>query len=221
MKFPRNVRVFKGELNAAPLVSVLFLLILFILFASLVYTPGIPVKLDDSPGQTNGLPVFVTLKGEAVFNGATNSTLDLAWLRKSLAALSVGSTVSIRPESGAPKEAVNRVREVVRNSGRIELPYAPGLSGTTNRTVAVAVNMAGQLFFRNKLVTEAELTGQLRAAVQERPSPLTVVLLADRAVDNETLTRLGMLAREAGARELLIASRPRLFDSVRPAAPAQ
>lgn len=216
MKFPRNVRVFKGELNAAPLVSVLFLLILFVLFTMLVYTPGIPVKLDDSPGQTNGRPVLVTAKGEAVFNGVTNSTLDLDRLRKDFAALPIGSTISIRPETGAPKEAVNRVRELIRNSGRIELPTAPALAGTTNRTVAVAVNLAGQLFYRNKLVTEAELSEVLRTVVQERADPLTVVLLADRSVNNETLTRLGILARDAGAKELLIASRPRVFDSVMP-----
>ncbi len=221
MKFPRNVRVFKGELNAAPLVSVLFLLLLFILFTTLVYTPGIPVTLDDSPGQTNGLPILLTAKGDAVFNGRTNSTLELEPLRRAIGSLPPGTTLSIRPEPGAPKEAVNRVRELIRNSGRVELPTASGLSGTTNRTVAVAVNLAGQLFFRNQLVTEMELSQLLRTAAQERPSPLTVVLLADRSVDNETLTRLHVLARNAGAKELLLASRPRLFDSVMPAASPQ
>ncbi len=218
MKFPRNVRVFKGEMNAAPLVSVLFLLIIFVLFASLVHTPGIPVKLDDSPWQTNGLPILVTAKGDALFNGRTNSTLALDHLRREIAALPLGTTLSIRPESDAPREAVNRVRELIRNAGRIELPASAGLAGTTNRTVAVAVNLAGQLFFRNQLVTEKELSQHLRKAVQEKTSPLTVVMLADRSVDNETLTRIGLLARDAGAKDLLLASRPRLFDSVLPAA---
>ncbi len=213
MKFPRNVRVFKGELNTAPLVAVFFLLLLFTVFASLVHTPGVLVKLDESPGQTNGLPILITARGDAVLNGRTNSTTDTYRLRRELGALPIGTLLSIRQEPGAPRDAFTRVRELVRDLGRIELPSASGLAGTTNRTVAVAVNLAGQLFFRNRPVTESDLALHLRAAVREKPSGLTVVLLADRAVDNETLTRLTLLAADAGAKELLIASRPRLFES--------
>jgi biopolymer transport protein ExbD len=215
MKFPRNVRVFKGELNAAPLVGVFFLLLLFVVFASLVHTPGILVKLDGSSGQTNGLPIFVTVKGDAVFNGQTNSPSNLDRLRRDLGARP-GAVFSVRSEPGAPRDAVQRVRDLVRDAGRIELPSATGLASTTNRTVAVAVNVAGQLFFRNKLVTEAELAKHLRDAVNEQPAPLAIVLLMDRQVDIETQTRIALLATEAGAKELLNATRARLFDSARP-----
>jgi len=46
MKFPRNARIFHGQLDAAPFATVFFLLVLFLLLASLVYTPGIRLPLE-------------------------------------------------------------------------------------------------------------------------------------------------------------------------------
>jgi biopolymer transport protein ExbD len=45
MKFPRNARIFRGQLDAAPFASVFFLLIIFILLGKLLYAPGIQVRL--------------------------------------------------------------------------------------------------------------------------------------------------------------------------------
>jgi len=53
MKFPRNARIFRGQLDAAPFASVLFLLVIFLMLGSLVYTPGVPLQLpvaNDLPG---------------------------------------------------------------------------------------------------------------------------------------------------------------------------
>jgi biopolymer transport protein ExbD len=53
MKFPRNARMFKGQLDAAPLACVLFCLLIFLLLALVVPIPGIPVHLPDAiPGET-------------------------------------------------------------------------------------------------------------------------------------------------------------------------
>ena len=52
MKFPRNARIFRGRLDAAPFAAVFFLLAMFLLLASLIYTPGVHVELplaDDLP----------------------------------------------------------------------------------------------------------------------------------------------------------------------------
>jgi hypothetical protein len=40
MKFPRNARIFRGQLDAAPFAAVLFLLVIFLMLGSLVYTTG-------------------------------------------------------------------------------------------------------------------------------------------------------------------------------------
>jgi len=45
MKFPRNARIFRGQLDAAPLASVFFLLVMFVLLSSLIYTPGVRIEL--------------------------------------------------------------------------------------------------------------------------------------------------------------------------------
>jgi biopolymer transport protein ExbD len=53
MKFTRNARIFRGQLDAAPFASVLFLLLIFVLLGSRSYTPGVRVELpqaDDLPG---------------------------------------------------------------------------------------------------------------------------------------------------------------------------
>jgi biopolymer transport protein ExbD len=49
MKFPRNARIFRGQLDAAPFASVFFLLLIFILMGSLQYTPGVRVQLPELP----------------------------------------------------------------------------------------------------------------------------------------------------------------------------
>lgn len=53
MRFPRNVRIFRGQLDFTPFASVFFLLVIFVMLAGLVYTPGIRIQMpvaDDLPG---------------------------------------------------------------------------------------------------------------------------------------------------------------------------
>jgi biopolymer transport protein ExbD len=49
MKFPRNARIFRGQLDAAPFAAVFFLLVIFALLTSLVYTPGVYINLPTAP----------------------------------------------------------------------------------------------------------------------------------------------------------------------------
>lgn len=45
MKFPRNARIFRGQLDAAPFATVFFLLVIFLMLGSLLYTPGVRLQL--------------------------------------------------------------------------------------------------------------------------------------------------------------------------------
>src|ERR1043165_9380664 len=45
MKFPRHARIFRGQLDVAPFAAVFFLLVIFLLLASLLYTPGVRLEL--------------------------------------------------------------------------------------------------------------------------------------------------------------------------------
>jgi biopolymer transport protein ExbD len=63
MKFPRNARIFRGRLDAAPFAIVFFLLAIFIMLSTLVYTPGVRLDLPTAaelPG-TDKPPVYVAI----------------------------------------------------------------------------------------------------------------------------------------------------------------
>jgi len=53
MKFPRNARILRSQFDFAPFAGVFFLLVLFLMLASLIYTPGVRLQLpvaNDLPG---------------------------------------------------------------------------------------------------------------------------------------------------------------------------
>ncbi len=73
MKFPRNARMFRGHLDAAPFAGVFFCLVIFVLLASRLYTPGVsmiqlPESQTDLPGVA-GPTVAVAMdpKGQLFF----------------------------------------------------------------------------------------------------------------------------------------------------------
>jgi biopolymer transport protein ExbD len=83
MRFPRNARVFRGQLDASPFVGVLFLLLIFFLLNSaLVFTPGVPLELPESedwPGATNPtVTVAVDGGGELYFQNQVTTESELA-----------------------------------------------------------------------------------------------------------------------------------------------
>jgi biopolymer transport protein ExbD len=53
MKFPRNARLLRSQLDAAPVAAVFFLLVIFMMLGSLIYTPG--ARVDLRLPRANGL----------------------------------------------------------------------------------------------------------------------------------------------------------------------
>ena len=144
MRFPRNVRIIRGQFDVAAFAGVLFLLVIFLLLqSSIVFTPGVPIRLP----ETTDLP------------------------------------------------------------------------GTTNLTVTVAVDAQGQFYFENQLATESRLKEKLSSAVSRAKEPITLVVQADRAVTHDVLVRLGLLAREAGMGEALLAVKPHPWPAPGPLQP--
>jgi len=125
MKFPRNARIFRGQLDAAPVATVFFLMVIFVMLGSLVYTPGV----------------------------------------------------------------------------HIQLPVAEGLPGTDKRTVAVAIDANGQLYFQNQWIEEKELRKRLRKEVENSTEPLALLVQVDKSVSYEKILRLTLLASEVGITE--------------------
>lgn len=73
MRFPRQARPFRGQLDALPFVGVLFLLVIFLLLhSSFISPPGVRIQLPESagtvPGVTNALlTVAVDARGQVYF----------------------------------------------------------------------------------------------------------------------------------------------------------
>jgi biopolymer transport protein ExbD len=71
MKFPRNARIFRGHLDAAPFASVFFLLVIFVLLGSMLYAPGIRVDLPSAGNLqlagTEGPTVSVAVMTNALY----------------------------------------------------------------------------------------------------------------------------------------------------------
>lgn len=93
----------------------------------------------------------------------------------------------------------------------MQLPRADGLPGTDKPTVSVAVDADGRLYYENQWIAENDLRTRLREAVEKSPEPLTLVIQADKSVSYDTCLRLGLLARDAGISEALLATLPRAY----------
>ena len=95
-------------------------------------------------------------------------------------------------------------------------PAADNLPGVDGRTVAMAVDATGQFYFQNQVVSERVLINSLTVAVKSAPTPLTLVIHADRAVTYEQLAHLTVLARDVGITNALFATLPRVTDTPAP-----
>jgi biopolymer transport protein ExbD len=218
MRYPRNVKIFRGQLDMAPLANVLFLLLIFILLASLVYAPGIPFHLSQDFHGNSGLRKILTIaqNGNILFEGKTNRVDELEQLRAELKKLPPQSVVVLKVETNAPKELIIYVQKQVAGlpitletpQMPIELPTAEGFSGTPNPTVVVAVNFGGQLFYENKLVLMDDLKSKLQAAVKQSREPLTLLVLADASVQHGVLVQLAELARANGIKDMMQVVKP-------------
>ena len=92
----------------------------------------------------------------------------------------------------------------------IRLPEAEELSGIIGHTIVVAVDASGQYYFDNQLTHERLLERRLAEEVTKSREAVTLVIQADKAVSWENLARLGLLARRAGVKDAVLATRPPL-----------
>jgi biopolymer transport protein ExbD len=203
MRFARHARIFRGPLDPAPVASVILLLLIFMMLGSLVYTPGVLIKL--------GQPITVNANNDILFGGKSYPAGDWDHLRSALRSRPGDGPFSVKVEPGAdPKLA-----QEVSNLFEITLPDGKNLVGTDNAKVVVAVNFRGQCFLDNRPVQEAELNVELRRRLQmaARDSrKLTLVLWMDRAAEYQVLARLWTLAGQAGISEVLLLERPAPFE---------
>ncbi len=129
MKLPRNARIFRGRLDAAPFATVLFLLLLFMMLASLVYTPGILVPLDlptaeDLPG-TDKLTVAVAVDANGQLYFENQSIQEPALKARLLKAVANNGrqplTLVAQADKAVRYEMLIRLRLLARDAGIKEM----------------------------------------------------------------------------------------------------
>jgi biopolymer transport protein ExbD len=95
----------------------------------------------------------------------------------------------------------------------IHLQEAEDLPGVIGHTIVVAVDASGQYYFDNQLTHERLLRVRLAEEVNASREPVTLVIQLDKAVTWENLSKLRLLARKAGVKEAVLATRPPLSSS--------
>jgi biopolymer transport protein ExbD len=122
MKFPRNARIFRGQLDAAPFAAVLFLMVIFLLLGSFVYTPGVRLELpmaDNLPGTDKPtVAVAIDANGRLYFE---NQAIEESRLRGRLNLLVQQSleppTLVVQADKAVTAEMLVRLSMLAREVG--------------------------------------------------------------------------------------------------------
>jgi biopolymer transport protein ExbD len=122
MKFPRNARIFRGHLDAAPFAAVLFLLVIFLMVGSLIYTPGVRLELpvaNDLPGTDKpAVSVAVDKNGRLYYE---NQWIEEDELRDRLRKTAMESkeplTLLVHADKEATYEMIVRLTLLAREAG--------------------------------------------------------------------------------------------------------
>ncbi len=121
MKFPRNARIFRGQLDAAPFAAVLFLLVIFLMLGSLVYTPGVPLQLpvaNDLPGTDKPtIAVAIDGNGRLFFE---NQGIEEGQLRSRLRQAAKASpqiTLLVQADKAVSYDMLIRLTLLARDAG--------------------------------------------------------------------------------------------------------
>jgi biopolymer transport protein ExbD len=143
MRFPHNLKIFRGQFDAAPFVGVFFLLVIFLLLhSSLIFIPGVPIRLPETaplPGVDRPtLVVAVDKDGQFYFESQVCSEeLLKEKLQTALAAATRPLTLVVQADKNVRCEVLVRlgllaravkIREVLLATRPQVVPVATGTS---------------------------------------------------------------------------------------------
>ena len=125
MKFPRNARIFRGQLDVAPFAMVFFLLVMFMMLSSLIYTPGIRLELpraDDMVALDKpSVSVAIDAAGRLYFENQLIEENELrARLRRAVKSSSEPLALVIAADKSVPHERVIGLARLARDAGILE-----------------------------------------------------------------------------------------------------
>jgi biopolymer transport protein ExbD len=125
MKFPRNARIFRGQLDAAPFAAVFFLLIIFLMLSSRVYTPGVRLRLPvagDLPGTDKPtVAVAIDAQGRLYYENRLIGVNQLAdRLRKAAAESPKALALIVQADQDVRNETLVKLAMLAREAGLAE-----------------------------------------------------------------------------------------------------
>jgi biopolymer transport protein ExbD len=207
MTFPRQAKIFHGQFNAAPMVGVLLLLLIFQQLGSLLYIPGVLMHLDNPAAV-----IQITADGRIQFGTNVFTQAQTNLLRDALKNSAAGPPFDLQVDPAAPPKVAAQAAEIVNSIFFIHPAAGPAnLIGTDNPTVIVRVNFLGQYFYDNHIVGERELKARLRErleAAARQSRELTLTVAGDAQVNLNAVIRLAQWAREVGIKETVLAEWP-------------
>ena len=143
MKFPRNARIFRGQLDAAPFAAVFFLLVIFLMLGSLLYTPGVRLQLplaEDLPGTDKPtVSVAIDAGGRYYYDNQLVQEKQLAaLLGQAVAASTEPLTLIVQADRAVSMDMAIRLTMLARSAG-----ITNGLLATLPRPVPMRQTRAG------------------------------------------------------------------------------
>ena len=138
MKFPRNARILRSQLDAAPLAAVFFLLVIFILLGTLVYKPGVHVQLpmaENLPGTDQPtITVALDASNRLFFANQLVTEAELkVRLRRAVASSPEPHTLVVQADKAVTHEYLMHLYLLARDTGLhdVLLAVAPRLVEAT------------------------------------------------------------------------------------------
>jgi biopolymer transport protein ExbD len=129
MKFPRNARLLRSPFDMAPFVAVFFLLLIFLMLAMLLPTPGLSLRLpigDNLPGTDKPtVAVAIDAGGRLFFSNQIVNEGELkSHLRDAAKELREPLTLVIHADKAVTYEQLVRVTLLARDAGIYNIVFA-------------------------------------------------------------------------------------------------
>lgn len=218
MRYPRNAKIFRGQIDAAPFAGLFFLLVLMLfIFSTHVFVPGVQVVVEDKgplPDLTDRTlqvePEVIRYKGEE----HTLETFERT-IRQEARAGAVPPRLRFLADPKTDAAVIQRIENLALEFGinlrppgnRLELPMDAGFPGTPGPAVVVGINLNGQMFYQHQRIEPDALKQRLRKLLEEEGA-VSVVVQADRQVRLEQVMQVVQIAGAAGVDEISIGTRP-------------
>jgi biopolymer transport protein ExbD len=122
MRFHRNVKMLRCQLDAAPVVTVFFLLLIFVLMGRMVYTPGVHLELPVAEGLPGldrpSVHVAVDPQGRLYYENQLVAETNLVnQLRAAVQSSSESLTLVVHADRKVTQESLVRVTLLARQAG--------------------------------------------------------------------------------------------------------